>query len=81
MTSVTVPIAFLPAATKLGQGNIFTRVCDSVNRGVGGWSGPGGLQFFGGSPIFHVHLYLKESLGKIKMNVTIEFFRSTHEGS
>ena len=24
--------AFLPAATKLGQGNIFTRVCDSVNR-------------------------------------------------
>ena len=49
----------LPAATKLGQGNIFTRVCDSVNRG-GWWSGPWGvspiggcLQFFGGvSPIF-----------------------------
>ena len=25
---------FLPAATKLGQGNVFTGVCDSVNRGV-----------------------------------------------
>ena len=24
---------FLPAATKLGQGNIFTGVCDSVNGG------------------------------------------------
>ena len=24
---------FLPAATKLGQGNVFTGVCDSVNRG------------------------------------------------
>ena len=34
---------FLPAATKLGQGNIFTPVCDSVNRGVCTWSGPGGL--------------------------------------
>ena len=37
---------FLPAATKLGQSNIFTHVCDSVNRGGGG-SGPGG-----GPPIF-----------------------------
>ena len=46
---------YLPAATKLGQGNIFTPVCDSVN--IGGWSGPGegvspifrgSLQFFGG---------------------------------
>ena len=26
---------FLPAATKLGQGNVFTGVCDSVNRGGG----------------------------------------------
>ena len=26
-------IIFLPAATKLGQGNVFTGVCDSVNRG------------------------------------------------
>ena len=34
----------LPAATKLGQGNIFTRVCDSVK---GGCVVPGGLQFFG----------------------------------
>ena len=25
---------FLPAATKLGQGNVFTGICDSVNRGV-----------------------------------------------
>ena len=24
---------FLPAVTKLGQGNVFTGVCDSVNRG------------------------------------------------
>ena len=27
-------IEFLPAATKLGQGNVFTGVCDSVHRGV-----------------------------------------------
>ena len=26
---------FLPAATKLGQGNVFTGVCDSVNGGGG----------------------------------------------
>ena len=26
---------FLPAATKLGQGNVFTGVCDCVHRGVG----------------------------------------------
>ena len=26
--------AFLPAATKLGQGNVFTGICDSVH---GGW--------------------------------------------
>ena len=34
----------LPAATKLGQGNVFTPVCDSVNRG-GGVPGlvPGGI--------------------------------------
>ena len=25
-------VMFLPAATKLGQGNVFTGVCDSVNR-------------------------------------------------
>ena len=24
---------YLPAATKLGQGNVFTGICDSVNRG------------------------------------------------
>ena len=30
--------AFLPPATKLGQGYIFTDVCDSVHRG-----GPGGV--------------------------------------
>ena len=48
---------FLPAATKLGQGNVFTGVCDSVHGGGG--LVPGGLQFFrgvfkffGGSPIF-----------------------------
>ena len=36
----------LPPATKLGQGNIFTGVCDFVNGGVclvpGGVPGPGG---------------------------------------
>ena len=43
---------------KLGQGNIFTCVCDSVNGGVSGPGGSpisgssGGLQFFGESPIF-----------------------------
>ena len=54
----------LPPAMKFGQGYIFTGMCDSVHRG-GVWSGPGGvlqflgvsnflggLQFFGGSPIF-----------------------------
>ena len=43
---------FLPPATKLGQGYIFTGVCHSVNRGgVWSWGGcllPGGL-FWGGS--------------------------------
>ena len=38
--------ALLPPATKLGQGYIFTGVCDSVNRGVPapvlGVSAPGG---------------------------------------
>ena len=29
--------ALLPAATKFGQGNVFTGVCDSVHRGVGGF--------------------------------------------
>ena len=28
-------IGLLPAATKLGQGNVFTGVCDSVHGGVG----------------------------------------------
>ena len=27
-------VQFLPTATKLGQGNTFTGVCDSVHRGV-----------------------------------------------
>ena len=27
---------FLPAATKLGQGNVFTDVCDSVHKGGAG---------------------------------------------
>ena len=35
----------LPPATKLGQGYIFTGVCDSVNRGV---SAPGGCLLPGG---------------------------------
>ena len=33
---LTVQVLSLPAATKLSQGNIFTPVCDSVNRGGGG---------------------------------------------
>ena len=32
--------ALLPPATKLGQGYVFTGVCDSVNRGGGGTSHP-----------------------------------------
>ena len=28
------PLLSLPPATKLGQGYVFTRVCDSVHRGV-----------------------------------------------
>ena len=52
----------LPAATKLGQGNIFTSVCLST-RGGWWWPGPGGclqffeggcLQFFGGRGIYGV---------------------------
>ena len=35
--------SFLPPATKLGQGYVFTRVCDSVHRGGGGSLVPGGL--------------------------------------
>ena len=36
---------YLPPATKLGQGYIFTGVCDSVHRGVSapGVSAPGGV--------------------------------------
>ena len=56
-------IVFLPPATKLGQGYIFTGVCDSVHRGRSGHGESpilgGSLQFrggvspiFGGSPIF-----------------------------
>ena len=29
-----ITVAYLPPATKLGQGYVFTRVCDSVHRGV-----------------------------------------------
>ena len=65
-------VIFLPAATKLGQGNIFTPVCDSVNRWGGVWSGPGGgwsarggrgwwsawggLQFSGGRGLIQIFL-------------------------
>ena len=28
-----LPFKYLPAATKLGQGNVFTGICDSVHRG------------------------------------------------
>ena len=36
--SIWVNWSFLPAATKLGQGNVFTGICDSVHRGGGGLS-------------------------------------------
>ena len=39
LPEILVP-RFLPPATKLGQGNIFTGVCDSVNKE--GVSAPGG---------------------------------------
>ena len=42
---------FLPPATKLGQGYIFTGVCDSVHRGV---PGPGGVCSRGGSAMGRV---------------------------
>ena len=32
MIHQTVNMEHLPPATKLGQGNVFTRVCDSVNK-------------------------------------------------
>ena len=36
-------VMFLPAATKLGQGNIFIGVCQEFcSQGEGWWSGPGG---------------------------------------
>ena len=39
-----VSLCLLPSATKLGQGNVFTGVCDSVNRRglLPGVPGPGG---------------------------------------
>ena len=35
--STTIVNVFLPLATKLGQGYIFTGICDSVHGGGGGW--------------------------------------------
>ena len=32
-------LSLISAATKLGQGNVFTGICDSVNRGVSGMLG------------------------------------------
>ena len=42
----------LPPATKLGQGNVFTGVCDSINRGMSarGVPAPGGVSALGGVP-------------------------------
>ena len=34
-TILWLPIIFLPPETKLGQGYVFTRICDSVHRGGG----------------------------------------------
>ena len=45
------PQTFLPAATKLGQGNIFIGVCQEFcSQGGGWWSGPGegGSEIWGG---------------------------------
>ena len=33
-TKVYIRLKYLPPATKLGQGNVFTHVCHSVHRGV-----------------------------------------------
>ena len=45
-------LVYLPLATKLGQGNVFTGICDSVNRVGGclvpGGSAPGGVPGLGG---------------------------------
>ena len=45
-------IMSLPPATKLGQGYIFTGICDSVHKGGGAWSwgvlGPWGCLVLGG---------------------------------
>ena len=46
-------LKFLPPATKLGQGYIFTGVCHSVNRGeclLRGGAGPEGVSGPGGLP-------------------------------
>ena len=40
---------FLPPATKLGQGYIFTGVCDSVHRGGAWWRPPGTVTAAGGT--------------------------------
>ena len=34
VTVIYFDLSLLPPATKLGQGNIFTGICDSVHRGV-----------------------------------------------
>ena len=34
ISEIEVLCSFLPPTTKLGQGNVFTGICDSVNRGV-----------------------------------------------
>ena len=47
-TVVSRSINLLPAATKLGQGNIFRSVCQEFCPQGEVWSGPWGLQIFGG---------------------------------
>ena len=42
-------LGLLPPATKLGQGYVFTRVCDSVHRGVSVSVPGGGISIPGGS--------------------------------
>ena len=58
--------AFLPPATKLGQGNVFTGICDSVNRGGGvpgpGGSAPGGEPSPSGRPLLRVVRILLECI-------------------
>ena len=58
-TFLNLVFLFLPPATKLWQGNVFTRVCDSVRGG-------GGLELH--SPKLRAHLHLRSRVLKGEMD-------------